>query len=202
MKKRILNILFPLCMVITMLPTAVLAAAEHPFTDVKSGSYYEDAVVWALDHAVTSGTSATTFSPNAACTRGQAVTFLWRAKGCPEPKSANNPFTDVKSSDYYGKAVLWAVENGVTSGSSDTTFSPGGICISGQVVAFLHRSNGKPEANGSSSLATQYGGHYYTAAIAWADTAGLLSGTDVVFNPKNNATRADIVTYLYRDAQK
>lgn len=176
--------------------------AKHPFTDIKAGSYYENAVVWALDKNITSGTSATTFSPYAACTRGQVVTFLWRAKGSPEPKSANNPFTDVKSSDYYTKAVLWAVENGVTSGSSDTTFSPEATCTSGQVITFLHRSNGKPAANGTSSLAAQYSGHYYTGAIAWADTTDLLSGTDMTFNPDNNAPRADIVTYLYRNVQK
>ncbi|MEG1441309.1 MAG: S-layer homology domain-containing protein, partial [Oscillospiraceae bacterium] len=168
--------------------------AKHPFIDVNAGSYYEDAVVWALNNNVTSGTSDITFSPNDTCTRGQVVTFLWRAKGSPEPKSTNNPFADVSTSDYYYKAVLWAVENDITSGTSASTFSPNDTCISGQVITFLYRANGSPNKTGE--------GEYYDDAINWANEGELLSGTDTDFSPNNNSPRADIVTYLYRNAMK
>ncbi|MEG2584068.1 MAG: S-layer homology domain-containing protein, partial [Oscillospiraceae bacterium] len=168
--------------------------AKHPFIDVNAGSYYEDAVVWALNNNVTSGTSDITFSPNDTCTRGQVVTFLWRAKGSPEPKSTNNPFADVSTSDYYYKAVLWAVENDITSGTSASTFSPNDTCISGQVITFLYRANGSPDKTGE--------GEYYDDAINWANEGELLSGTDTDFSPNNNSPRADIVTYLYRNAMK
>lgn len=157
-------------------------------------------MIWALKNNVTAGTSGTTFSPNDTCTRGQVVTFLWRAKGQPEPTSTHNPFADVNSNDYYYKAVLWAVENGVTSGTSDTAFSPSDTCTSAQVVTFLWRSNNNPKTSGTSSLASQYSGQYYTDAVAWADAIDLLSGTGTAFAPNNNSPRADIVTYLYRNA--
>lgn len=176
------------------------APVNHPFTDVSSGAYYEKAVIWALKNNITSGTSSTTFSPYATCTRGQVVTFLWRAKGQPEPTSTYNPFNDVNPNDYFYKAVLWAVENGITSGTSANKFSPNKTITSGQVVAFLWRSNGKPAPTGASSLAERYSGQYYTDAIAWADRTGLLSGTDITFAPNNNSPRAEIVTYLYRNA--
>lgn len=174
--------------------------AKNPFKDVSEGSYYYKPVLWALQIGVTSGTTATTFTPNDACTRGQVVTFLWRAKGCPEPSSTSNPFADVNSNDYYYKAVLWAVEKGITSGTSATTFSPNATCTSSQVLTFLWRSNNKPVANGNSSLAKQHSGQYYTDAVAWADSTGLLSDTVANFAPNNNSPRSDIVTYLYRNA--
>lgn len=179
---------------------AETAKAKHPFKDVLSGTYYEKPVVWALNNSVTSGTSSTTFAPNDTCTRGQVVTFLWRAKGSPEPTKAGNPFNDVKSSDYFYKAVLWAVEKNITSGTSAITFSPNDTCTSGQVGTFLWRSNGSPKATSTSNLAAKYSGQYYSDAIAWADSTGLLSGTDTAFAPNNNSPRADIVTYLYRNA--
>ncbi|MEG1878699.1 MAG: S-layer homology domain-containing protein [Pseudoflavonifractor sp.] len=167
---------------------------NHPFTDVKAGGYYEEAVVWALNNKVTSGTSATTFAPDATCTRGEVVTFLWRAKGSPAPKSASNPFTDVKPSDYFYQPVLWAVENGITSGTSASTFHPTGTCSSGQVVTFLWRASGSPSKTGQ--------GEYYADAVNWGNANGLLSGTATPFAPTNNSPRADIVTYLYRNSKK
>ena len=184
----------------TITVTDKTAPVSHSFKDVSSGAYYENAVIWALKNNITSGTSSTTFSPYATSTRGQAVTFLWREKGQPEPKSTYNPFIDVNPNDFYYKAVLWAVENGITSGTSPNKFSPNDTITSGQVVTFLWRSNGKPAATGTSSLAESYNGQYYTDAIAWADSAGLLSGTDITFAPNNNSSRAEIVTYLYRNA--
>lgn len=163
----------------------------NPFTDVPTNAFFHDAVLWALDKNVTTGTSKTTFSPSATCTRGQVVTFLWRAMGCPEPASTENPFTDVAESDYFYKAVLWAVEKGVTNGTTDTTFGPNGTCTSAHVVTFLWRANGKPAANAE-------GTNYYDEAVAWANSQKLLDGTAVPFAPDNLSPRADIVTYLYR----
>ncbi len=176
---------------------AVEAIKTYPFDDVRYGSYYWDSVKWAYENGITTGTSETTFGPMETCTRGQVVTFLWRAKGCPEPTSTVNPFTDVKETDYFYKAVLWAVENGITNGMTETTFGPKETCTSGHVVTFLWRANGQPAAVGESTLVES--GEWYSDAVAWADSVGLLSGTDVAFGVKNNAPRADIVTYLYRD---
>ncbi|MGN1026230.1 MAG: S-layer homology domain-containing protein [Faecousia sp.] len=164
----------------------------NPFTDVPKDAYYHDAVLWALEKNITTGMTATTFGPTATCTRGQVATFLWRAKGCPEPETKENPFTDVKESDYFCKAVLWAFENGITTGTTDTTFSPNGTCTSAHVVTFLWRANEKPAAEHT-------GTEYYAEAVAWAEANGLLAGTATPFAPNNLSPRADIVTYLYRD---
>lgn len=163
----------------------------NPFTDVPNDVYYHDAVLWAYENNITNGTSATTFSPDSTCTRGQVVTFLWRACGNPEPETTNNPFTDIKEEDYYYKAVLWAVEKGITIGTSATTFSPADTCTSGQVVTLLWRANGSP-------VATTDGAEYYSEAVAWAKSSNLLEGTSATFDPKNACPRADIVTYIYR----
>ena len=164
---------------------------DTPFTDVPKASYYHDAVLWALQNKITQGTSKTTFSPAATCTRGQVATFLWRASGSPEPKTTSNPFADVKESDYFYKAVLWAYENKITNGTSKTTFDPEGTCTSAHVITFLWRANGKPAADHS-------GTEYYAEAVAWANENDLLAGTDTPFAPENLSPRADIVTYLYR----
>ena len=113
---------------------------ENPFEDVKEGQYYYKAVLWAVENGVTTGTSATTFRPERTCTRGQIVTFLWRALNEPEPTKTEDPFTDVKADQYYYKAVLWAVENGVTKGTGEGRFSPDATCTRGQIVTFLHRA--------------------------------------------------------------
>ena len=166
------------------------AASNLPFTDVPGGAYYADAVQWALDNGVTTGTTATTFSPNDTCTRGQVVTFLWRAKGEPAPKTAANPFADVKTGDYYYNAVLWAVEQGITTGTSATAFSPTDTCTRAHIVTFLWRCLGQPGRTGQ--------GTWYDDAVNWANGAGLLSGTAQAFSPGADCPRADVVTYLYR----
>lgn len=117
--------------------------AMTTFSDVPEGAYYTDAVAWAVEKGVTSGTNGTTFSPNADCTRAQIVTFLWRAAGSPTPKSKESAFTDVVAGSYYETAVQWAVENGITSGTSATTFSPNADCSRAQIVTFLYRCLGK-----------------------------------------------------------
>lgn len=169
------------------------------FTDVKSNAYYADAVKWAVEKDITSGTGNNKFSPDVPCTRGQIVTFLWRAAGSPEPKTVVNPFTDVKSSDYYYKAVLWAVENNITSGIGNSKFGPGNPCTRGQAVTFLWRSNGRPAGSGS-SFSDVKSGQFYTEAVKWATGRNITSGTSATtFSPGQSCTRGQIVTFLYRD---
>lgn len=172
-----------------------------PFTDVAEGAYYADAVAWAIQNKVTSGVSATTFAPNASCTRGQMVTFLWKAAGSPEPKSLTTAFTDVKSGAYYEKAVAWAVENKVTTGTSATTFSPDATVTRGQSVTFLWKANNSPAAEGTSAFTDVAASAYYAPAVAWAVEKGVTSGMSATtFAPNSNCTRAQIVTFLYRAA--
>ena len=179
----------------------IIAAAEDdalPFDDVSSRDYYYDAVEWAVEQEITSGTSRRTFSPDAACTRAQVVTFLWRAAGCPQPSSGANPFTDVHAGDYFYEAVLWAVENGITTGTSASTFSPNATVTRAQVVTFLWRANGQP-TTGNSGFADVSADKYYATAVAWAVSQRITTGTGFgVFSPDAACTRAQIVTFLYR----
>lgn len=178
---------------------AAAPAFENPFTDVPSGAYYEDAVIWAVKKDITSGTSATTFNPDGSCTRAQAVTFLWRAAGSPEPKSAAMPFTDIPAGSYFEKAVLWAVENGITKGTSDTTFSPDASCTRAQIVTFLWRAGGSPAVSGNSAFSDVASDAYYAAAVAWAEKNGVTGGIGGgLFGSDNTCTRAQIVTFLHR----
>ena len=174
----------------------------NPFTDVAKGEYYYDPVLWAVNHVpqITNGTSPTTFSPNATCTRGQVVTFLWRAMGCPEPKSTKNPFTDVKSGDYSYKPVLWAVENNITNGTSATAFSPNSPCTRAHVVTFLWRAHQEPAAGKTNPFTDVPAGQYYTDAVLWAVSKNITNGTSATtFSPARPCTRGQIVTFLYRD---
>ena len=172
---------------------------KNPFIDVPAGSYYEDAVVWAVEKGITSGTSAVTFDPNGNCTRAQAVTFLWRAAGSPAPKTKVMPFTDVPSGSYYYDAVLWAMEQGITKGTSDTAFSPNASCTRAQIVTFLWRANGSPAVSGNSAFTDVASDAYYAAAVAWAEKNGVTGGIGGgLFGSGNNCTRAQIVTFLYR----
>lgn len=172
-----------------------------PFGDVPPDAYYRDAVEWALNNGITGGTTITTFSPDMTCTRAQTVTFLWRAAGCPEPRITKNPFSDVAETDYFYKPVLWALERGITSGTSDTTFSPHEPCNEAQIITFLWRSKNRPDAAGRSELASGLGEYYYTDAVAWADTHGFFTAAQTDFVPMKEAPRAHIVVYLYRSAR-
>ena len=173
---------------------------ELPFTDVGKGAYFYDPVVWALDRDITTGLTDTSFGPDAPCTRGQIVTFLWRAYGSQEPKSAHNPFTDVNSGQYWYKAVLWAVEQNITTGVTDSTFEPDSGCTRGQAVTFLWRAEDSPAASGSGKFIDVPADAYYTTAVAWAVRENITTGvTDTVFGPDNSCTRGNIVTFLYRD---
>lgn len=173
--------------------------AQNPFVDVKEGAYYYDAVLWAVEQKITSGTSATTFSPDASCTRAQMVTFLWRAAGSPKVENGKNPFTDVKADDYYYDAVLWAVEKGVTSGTSATTFSPDATVTRGQTVTFLYRNARSPEVSGTMPFTDVEADAYYAKAVQWAVQQKITTGTsETTFSPMSDCTRGQIVTFLYR----
>ena len=180
------------------------STGNNPFTDVPAGAYYEDAVVWAVGRNITTGMSATTFDPNDSCTRAQIVTFLWRAAGSPEPKTMKG-FDDVASKAYYAKAVAWAVENGITTGTSASKFSPNDPCTRTQAVTFLFRyaaANGM-EAVTMQELLSGYADaasvpSYAVSAMNWALAAGILQGDGVKLMPNATCTRAQIVTFLYR----
>ena len=161
--------------------------------------WYYAPIRWAANEEITTGKTTTEFVPGDSCTRAQAVTFLWRAAGSPEPASANNPFTDVSEGEYYYKAVLWAVEQGITKGTSETEFSPNATCNRAQIVTFLHRYEGAPAAEGG-GFNDVPASEYYYAPVIWAVSRGVTNGTgDGNFSPMDNCTRGQIVTFLYRD---
>ena len=169
------------------------------FTDVPSGSYYEEAVRWAAENGVTAGTDSAHFSPDGICTRAQAVTFLWRAAGSPAPKSSAMPFIDVPAGSYYYNAVLWAVENGISKGTSDTAFSPDKTCTRAQIVTFLWRSQNAPTAGSSNPFTDVAASDYYAGAVLWAVKNDITKGTGATtFSPDADCTRAQIVTFLWR----
>ncbi len=175
------------------------AKSDMSFTDVADKAYYRDAVEWAVENGITKGTTATTFSPNATCTRAQAVTFLWRTAGSPKPETRAMPFTDVPVGSYYYYAVLWAVENGITKGTSDTTFSPNMTCSRAQIVTFLWRSEKSPAAGTANPFADVKSTAYYADAVLWAVKENITKGTtSTTFSPNADCTRAQIVTFLWR----
>lgn len=175
------------------------SAGTHPFTDVEVGSWYEEAVVWAVGKGITSGISETAFAPDGICTRAQAVTFLWRAAGMPAPKTTVMPFTDVPKDSYYYDAVLWAVENGITGGTGNNQFSPNMNCSRAQIVTFLWRVEEAPDAHAANPFADVKADAYYAMAVLWAVEENITKGiTDTAFAPDNNCTRAQIVTFIHR----
>jgi hypothetical protein len=155
--------------------------------------------LWAVRNKVTGGTSATTFSPENVCTRAQVVTFLWAANGRPEPVETQNPFKDVKETDWFYKAVLWAVENQITAGTSVDTFSPDETCTRAQVVTFLYAAAGKPEVDDINFFVDVPDEAWYTTPIIWAVEQGITSGIgNNKFGPEQTCTRAQIVLFLYK----
>lgn len=178
--------------------TTVIAAKG--FSDVKESAYYHDKVVWAVENDIVKGATDDTFDPSGDCTRAQIVAFLWRAAGRPEPKSTSCPFTDVKASAYYYKAVLWAAENSIVKGTTDSTFSPNEKCTRAQVVSFLWRAKGRPEPSGASCPFTDMKtSDYYYKAVLWAAKNSIVAGaTTNTFAPDGTCTRAQAVTFLYR----
>lgn len=170
------------------------------FTDVAADAYYADAVAWAIEKGITVGLTETTFGPDASCTRGQMVTFLWRLAGSPKATSTN-PFGDVSADSYYYDAVMWAVDKGITSGTAADAFSPDATVNRAQSVTFLYRYAGSPAVEGSNAFTDVAADDYYANAVAWAAANGITVGTtDTTFSPDNACVRGQIVTFMYRYA--
>jgi len=177
-----------------------VAKLENPFNDVAPGSFYYEPVMWAVENGITNGTSPTTFGPNDQCMRAHVVTFLWRAVGSPEPTRTDNPFVDVKPGDFYYKPVLWALENGITSGMDATHFGPTSYCNRAQVVTFLYRTMGSPALKSMDNPFTDVqAGAFYEKPVLWAVQNGITNGLSATtFGPGSICNRAQIVTFLYR----
>ena len=197
---RKLTVFLPFFMILAILLT--LGAGAAAFEDVPDDAYFAPAVQWALDNSITTGTSATTFSPSATCTRGQVVTFLWRSAGCPEPDTEVCPFTDVAPGSYYEKAVLWAVEYGITNGTSATEFSPDALCTSAHILTFLWRSleEAQPVITDDEILSGVDPNAYYARPWTWAANNDMLQDMDD-FDINAPCSRAMTVTWLYRASQ-
>ena len=180
------------------------AKMDAAFEDVPAGSFFFDPVQWAVDNGITAGTTPTTFDPNGKCMRAVVVTFLWKAAGSPEPKTTVNPFTDVKEGSYYYKAVLWAYENKITSGLTETTFGPTALCNRAQVVTFLYNALGKPEVNTTDCPFTDVNAkQFYYKPMLWAVENNITAGlTATTFGPTAICNRAQVVTFLYRTYNK
>lgn len=173
----------------------------RPFVDVSADAYYNQAVQWAQEKGITDGISSNLFGPKQPCTRSQIVTFLWRAAGSPEPKGTAAGMTDVAPGSYYAKAVAWAVENGITTGTAEGTFSPDATCTRAQAVTFLARAQ-NAKATGKTAFSDVPADSYFADAVAWAQANGVTTGTsETTFSPDNDCTRAQIVTFLYRANQ-
>lgn len=180
-------------------PLADASAVVTPFADVPADAYYSDAVAWAYANDITSGVSEQSFGPGETCTRGQMVTFLWRAAGCPEPTVTTSTFSDVAAGSYYEKAVAWAVENGITDGVGDGKFDPNAIIDRAQAVTFLYRANGSPAAATANRFTDVASGAYYANAVDWAVANGITDGVgNNAFAPDTNCNRGQTVTFLYR----
>ena len=197
MRKRILSLFLSLTLLIGLTPTVF--AADNSFTDVKEGDWFYTPVLWAVENNITGGIGNNRFGPNNPCTRGQVVTFLWAAAGKPEPTMVYNPFSDVSASDYYYKAVIWAVQEGITGGLTSTTFGPNEICTRAQVVTFLWAAAKKPApASASTAFTDVREADWFYMPVLWAVENGITSGlTSTTFGAYNQCTRGQIVTFLY-----
>ena len=186
---------------VTVKGSFVEEAPEQIFTDVPVDAYCYEAVKWAAEKGITGGVGNGLFAPNQPCTRAQIVTFLWRAAGSPGPKTMSD-FSDVPADSYYAKAVAWAVENGITGGTGDGKFSPDATCTRAQAVTFLYRASGAPAVSGNAAFSDVATNAYYAAAVKWAEKNGITGGIGGgLFGSDNNCTRAQIVTFLYRNYQ-
>ena len=183
-------------------PTPTPSEPEFPFTDVAEDSIFRDAIAWAVEKGITTGKTETAFDPNGICTRGQVVTFLWRMAGSPEPKTTEMPFTDVAAGSYCEKAVLWAVENGITKGVTETSFQPNAAVKRGEAVTFLWRMAGTSEVENAMPFTDVAAGSYCEKAVLWAVESGVTKGvTETSFQPGTAVNRAQLVAFLYRYQQ-
>ena len=186
---------------VTVKGSFVEEAPEQIFTDVPVDAYCYEAVKWAAEKGITGGVGNKLFGSNDPCTRAQIVTFLWRAAGSPGPKTMSG-FSDVPADSYYAKVVAWAVENGITGGTGDGKFSPNATCTRAQAVTFLYRASGAPAVSGNAAFSDVATNAYYAAAVKWAEKNGITGGIGGgLFGSDNNCTRAQIVTFLYRNYQ-
>ena len=174
------------------------------FNDVREEAFYYPAVCWAVQNNITRGTSSTTFSPESACTRAQMITFLWNLAGRPEPSSATNPFSDIKKENWYYKAVLWAVENHMTTGTTKTTFSPDTNCTRAQAITFLWHMQAQPDSDAfKNPFSDVKEGKWYEKSVTWAADKGITIGTsDNIFSPDTPCTRAQSITFIYKMAKQ
>ena len=197
--RSILSCLLAAVLLAGMLPMTA-AAASTPFSDVADTDWFANPVLWAVEEGITSGISPTQFGPNNPCTRAQVVTFLWAAEGKPEPGSTNNPFTDVPNDAWYAKPVLWAVERGITGGTSETTFSPDQQCTRAQIVTFLYAAAGKPNVDTSSGeFSDVSASDWFVKPVLWAKANDITGGTGPnTFGPNNICTRGQVVTFLFK----
>lgn len=179
-----------------------LCGAKNPFSDIDAKGehiYYTDAILWAAETGITTGITSTTFEPDSYCTRAQVVTFLWRMAGSPEPNTAEHPFKDIKAGEYYYKAVLWAVENGITTGITGTTFEPDGTCTRAQIVMFLWRYFDKPASGGEDPFTDVQRISWFYEPVLWAAQTGITQGNgNGTFLPDDTCTRAQVATFMYR----
>jgi len=180
-------------------PQGRITVISNPFSDIPTGQWFTEPVIWAVNSRIADGQTDTAFAPEASCSRAQFITFLWRAAGMPEPTKAADAFADVDTDAYYAKAVAWAVENGITDGTSDTAFSPSAAVTRSQAVTFLYRYAGKPAATGAVAFPDVVAGEYYYEAVRWAVSQSITDGTsDTAFSPLVGCTRGQAVTFLYR----
>lgn len=185
--------------VVSNVVSIILAEIDNPFTDVFEYDYYYEPVLWAYQNGITSGIDSTHFVPDQACTRGQVVTFLWRAMGKPEPESDENPFVDLQKGTYYYNAVLWAYQNGITAGIDKTHFAPDDTVTRGQFVTFLYRAKGTPDYSVKNPFTDVQNGTFYKDAVLWAYENGITSGNDAThFLPDQDCTRGQVAAFLYR----
>ena len=197
--KKLTSLILALIMCVGMLVSVATPISASKFTDVADGQWYTEAVNWAVNRGVTTGTSETTFSPDMTCDRAQAVTFIWRALGSPEPSTTVHPFSDVKSSDYFYKPVIWALENGVTTGTTATTFAPTMKCSRSQIVTFLWRAMGAVEVSATNPFSDVATGDWFANAVLWAVAKNVTTGTSATtFSPDMACSRGQIVTFLMR----
>ncbi len=197
--RSILSCLLAVLLLAAMLPMTA-AAASTPFTDVADSDWFANPVLWAVEKGITNGISPTQFGPNNPCTRAQVVTFLWAAEGKPEPNSTDNPFTDVPNDAWYVKPVLWAVERGITGGTSPTTFSPDAECTRAQIVTFLYAAAGKPAVSATESVFIDVtSSDWFLTPVLWAKENDITGGTGPdTFGPLNVCTRGQVVTFLFK----
>lgn len=191
--KRILSLVLILSLMVSVFALSASAAAYNGFGDVSENDWYYEYIVWAVENDVTNGTGNGMFSPDVICTRAHVVTFLWRAFGCPEPRTNTNPFEDVPNDTWYTKAVLWAVENMITNGTGEGKFSPNNPCTYAHILTFIHRAMGEPETG----YVSKNGEGYYKNAVNWAEANGFFEIPSFSFKSSTPCPRAVTVTWLY-----